>query len=152
MAPTDCSFRLRLAPTLEPDRRSLQPRRYRGPAQDFATITPLVLDRHTKSRGADQIAEISALIGRACRNIGLPEPVVVVPDKHSAIVGAVSARPSGNAPSWTRWQLTPALASRTLTHAVVRFAIPVEGPLILGAGRFLGMGLCLPNDAQRRDL
>ncbi|KPL54682.1 hypothetical protein ABB55_22670 [Prosthecomicrobium hirschii] len=141
---TGAPFRLRFSPTFEPDRRSLQSWRYRGPAQNYASVTPLVLDRHTKQRGDDLVAEVAASIAAACRNIGLPEPVLVVPDKHSAVDGVVSAWPSGRAPSWTRWRLPPALASRPLTHAVLHFDVPVEGPLILGAGRFLGMGLCLP--------
>jgi CRISPR-associated protein Csb2 len=43
-----------------------------------------------------------------------------------------------------RWRLPSSLASRFLTHAVIRFSEPVEGPVILGAGRFVGLGLCRP--------
>jgi len=35
-------------------------------------------------------------------------------------------------------------------HAVVEFSEPVRGPVIIGAGRFVGFGLCLPLDAERR--
>jgi CRISPR-associated protein Csb2 len=34
---------------------------------------------------------------------------------------------------------------------VIRFPEPVEGPVILGAGRFLGLGLCHPLDAKVDD-
>ena len=43
-----------------------------------------------------------------------------------------------------RWQLPRALDGRFLTHAIIRFSQPVEGPVILGAGRFVGLGLCRP--------
>jgi CRISPR-associated protein Csb2 len=33
-------------------------------------------------------------------------------------------------------------------HAVIQFGAPVEGPLVLGAGRYLGYGLCLPLDRK----
>jgi len=29
-------------------------------------------------------------------------------------------------------------------HADIQFAAPVRGPLLLGAGRYFGLGLCLP--------
>jgi CRISPR-associated protein Csb2 len=138
-------FGIALSPTFEPpDRRSLDPAVYTEPARSFATVTPIVLDRHLKADGPARAAEIAAQIAAASRNIGLPAPDVIVPGKHSAIEGAPPARPSGRAPSWMRWQLPVSLASRPLTHAVMRFPEPVEGPLILGAGRHVGLGFCRP--------
>lgn len=148
--PPGQAFSIVLAPTVEPSRWSLEPERYTATAETFATVTPIVLDRHLKATGAARQEEIAALIAEACRNIGLPEPEAVFPDKHSAITGAPSAAPSGHAPAWLRWRLPGALASRQLTHAVIRFARPVAGPLILGAGRFVGLGLCRPLDGGRR--
>lgn len=135
---------IHLSPTSEPRGWSLDPARYTRPAQMFATVTPIVLDRHLKEKGAAREEETAAQIAAACPNIGLPEPEVVVVGKHSAIEGAPSAYPSGNAPRWMNWRLPPSLASRQLIHAVIRFAEPVDGPVILGAGRFVGLGLCRP--------
>lgn len=137
---------IELSPTFEPPagKRSLDPARYTEPARIFATLTPIVLDRHLKAKGAERQDEIAAQIAAACRNIGLPEPDAVLPDKHSALEGAPSAYPSGRAPAWMRWRLPASLASRQLTHAVLRFPQPVEGPVLLGAGRFVGLGLCRP--------
>lgn len=145
-------FQINFSPTFEPDggRRSLDPALYCGPAHTFATVTPIVLDRHLKERGDAREDEVAAQIAGACRNIGLPEPETIVADKHSAFEGAPSAYPSGASPAWMRWRLPQSLASRQLTHAVVRFPLPIEGPLILGAGRFLGLGLCRPLDLKRR--
>jgi CRISPR-associated protein Csb2 len=132
--------------TLEPpaSKRSLDPSVYLHRARTFATITPIALDRHLRKEGQARENEIEAQIAAACRNIGLPEPVEVIAHKHSALEGVPSAYPSGKSPEWTRWRLPAALASRQLTHAVIRFAAPVEGPVILGAGRYVGLGFCRP--------
>lgn len=141
-------FAVDLSPTFEAPagRRSLDPSLYLGPARTFASVTPIVLDRHLKKKGAARQEEMTDQIATACCNIGLPEPETVVCDKHASIEGTASAMPSGKAPPWTGWRLPASLASRQLTHAVIRFAEPVHGPLLLGAGRFGGLGLYRPID------
>jgi CRISPR-associated protein Csb2 len=149
---SDSAFTVDLSPTFETPlgKRSLDPLLYAQSSQVFATITPIALDRHIKEKGEARHEEIATQIARCCRNIGLPEPDAVIPDKHSAMEGAPSAYPSGHSPSWTNWRLPPSLASRQLTHAVIRFAEHVEGPVILGAGRFVGLGLCRPIGNETR--
>jgi len=147
----DRTFCIGLSPTLERGKRSLDPMLYSARARTFATVTPIALDRHLKQNGEARQREIADQIAAACRNIGLPEPEDVVADKHAAVEGAPSAYPSGNSPAWMRWRLPPTLANRQLTHAVIRFAEPVEGPVFLGAGRFMGLGLCRPLDAEADD-
>jgi CRISPR-associated protein Csb2 len=153
--PRDRAFAIDLSLTFDPPGpASLDPARYTKPARVFATVTPIVLDRHLKRNGEARLQETAVQIAAACRNIGLPEPEAIVVDKHSAIEGAPSAYPSGKAPRWFNWRLPPSLASRQLTHAAIRFADPVDGPVVLGAGRFVGLGLCLPigrgvDDADR---
>jgi CRISPR-associated protein Csb2 len=150
--PSDRAFSVGLSPTFEPPtgKHSLDPALYTRSSQAFATVTPIALDRHLKEKGEARLAEIAAQIASACRNIDLPEPEEIVADKHSAIEGAPSAYPSGKSPAWMRWRLPQSLASRQLTHAVIRFAHPVEGPVILGAGRFIGLGLFRPLDKEER--
>ncbi len=144
----DQAFSVELSPSFEAGRRSLDPAFYLSRARTFATVTPIALDRHLKSRGDARQEEIQAQIAAACRNVGLSEPEVISADKHSAIEGAPSAYPSGKSPVWLRWRTPASLASRQLTHAVLRFPEPVDGPVILGAGRFLGLGLCRPLDSE----
>jgi CRISPR-associated protein Csb2 len=149
--PRERAFRIHLSPTFRAERASLDPAPYLGPGRTFATVTPIVLDRHLKERGPARCAEMVEQIVAACRKLGLPDPAAIAvdgsttpavfPDKHSSFEGAVSAWPSGHAPAWTRWRLPASLASRSLVHAVIRFAEPVEGPVMLGAGRFVGLGL-----------
>ena|ERR1700722_7168200 len=148
--PHDQAFSVALSPTFEAPKRSLDPTLYVNRARTFATVTPIVLDRHLKKKGEARQEEIKAQIVVACRNIGLPEPEEVVADKHSAFEGVPSAYPSGKSPSWTRWRLPRSIANRQLTHAVIRFAAPVDGPVLLGAGRFVGLGLCRPLDPEGR--
>jgi CRISPR-associated protein Csb2 len=135
---------IRLTPVTEPALAAQNPGLYVRAAKAFATVTPIVLDRRPEKSGDARAAEIEALIRRSCVNIGLPEPEIVIPDKHSALEGAVSARPSGKAPEWMTWRLPKSLADRPMIHAVLRFPTEVEGPVMLGAGRFVGLGLCRP--------
>jgi CRISPR-associated protein Csb2 len=142
-------FELSFTPSGESARRSLDPRPYVTTARTWATCTPIALDRHLKAKGnSEREEEIGALVRLACANVGLPEPERVAAGKHSAVQGAPAAYPSGRMPPWTRWRLPGSLASRQLTHAVIQLPEPVRGPVILGAGRFVGLGLCRALDPE----
>lgn len=144
-------FGLDLALAGEADglRRSLDPQEYTRPSRTFATVTPIVLDRHLKQKGEERQQEIIDQIIAACRHVGLPAPDIVVPDRHSAVEGAYSVPAPGASATVPRWHLPGALAHRQLTHAVLRFPEKVTGPVILGAGRFAGLGLCRPLDEKK---
>jgi CRISPR-associated protein Csb2 len=125
--------------------QSLQPERWCGVAARWATATPIALDRHLKNGLPPERDEDTAeQILRACERIGLPRPVAVRPAKHSAVRGAPPARPAGGNPRHVAWKRPDKLGARALVHAVIEFAQPVRGPVILGAGRFRGLGMCLP--------
>jgi CRISPR-associated protein Csb2 len=127
------------------DSKSLRPGRYVGAARVWASVTPIALDRHPKRAGDTEVSIIAA-----CERVGLPKPLRVVAGRHAAIQGAPPARPNAAAPNWTGWRLPAPLTGRRLTHAVIEFEEPVAGPVLLGAGRFVGLGLCLPlQDALR---
>ena len=132
---------LRLAPAGAALKRSLSPEPYLRPARVWASVTPIVLDRHLKGKGGGEIRD---MLAGACENAGLPRPD---PDriqigKHSAVEGAPPARPSSGAPPWTRWKVPESFATRSLVHAVIDFGRETAGPVLLGAGRFTGLGLC----------
>jgi CRISPR-associated protein Csb2 len=103
----------------------------------------VILDRFPK-KGAGK--DIDAIVSAACVNIGLPKPTEIGTYKHSAIVGAPSAFPAEAARRTQSWMFprTSPLSDRPRIHVVLTFNEPVEGPVILGAGRFQGLGLCLP--------
>ena len=132
---------LHLAPTVAPAIRSLSPAPYTESARVWASVTPIVLDRHLKRAGDSEIRE---LIAGACQNAGLwrPDPDRIQVGKHSAIEGVPPARPPAGAPSWTRWKTPESLATRSLVHAIIDFGRDTTGPVLLGAGRFTGLGLC----------
>lgn len=123
----------RLESAAEDRRRVLDPTVWVGPARRWATVTPIVLDRHPKREG-----DAEAVIARACEYAGLPVPVEVACRPVSTLRGVPHARDfpmySCGKPATQRWH----------THAVVVFGAPVSGPVALGRGRFRGYGLCRP--------
>ena len=132
---------LQLSPAGESSKRSLMPGPYQRPARVWASVTPVVLDRHLKGYDEGKIRE---LIADSCANVGLPrpDPDRIQVGKHSAIEGVPSAWPRPGAPPWTRWHVPQALSSRLLTHVAIDFGCEVAGPVMLGAGRYMGLGLC----------
>ncbi|MYK92121.1 MAG: type I-U CRISPR-associated protein Cas5/Cas6 [Synechococcus sp. SB0669_bin_8] len=132
---------LRLTPTGEEPKKSLLPGPYLKASSRWASVTPIVLDRHLKRKDD---AEIRELVASACENAGLPRPNPerIRVGKHSAVEGTPPARSLAGEPSWLRWRLPPLLETRWLTHATIDFGQQVEGPVLLGAGRFTGLGLC----------
>lgn len=122
---------------------SLRPSRYCREARVWSSATPVALDRHLKADGADRLREAEDVIRKSCERLGLP-PCEVRTHKHVAIQGAPSAWPLGGAPRWQNWARPDSLKARPLVHATLTFADPVRGPILLGAGRFFGLGLFLP--------
>jgi CRISPR-associated protein Csb2 len=104
----------------------------------WATVTPIVFDRHPKDRkGAATAEQTKNILADACANIGLPRPIAVEFGPVSMVRGVPHVRSfpplrrtDGSAPNYT--------------HAVLAFDTPIVGPLILGAGRYRGYGLCRP--------
>lgn len=136
----DGSWRLTLE--AETTRASLGFGRYARTARRWNTVLPVVLDRHPKDKPGNELADI---VARACRNVGLPASAIdrleVEIHKHSPVKGAPSVREV--------LQSVPAdspYRTRPFAHIALNFANPIRGPLILGAGRFRGLGLCLPVD------
>jgi len=138
--PLNESLYLATAP-LDMRKRSLSFQPYMKPSRIWASVTPIVLDRHLKRRSE---VEQQELIANACENSGLPRPRIdqIQIGKYSTIEGMPPARPLRGAPPWTRWKIPQSIASRPLVHAVVDFGQDISGPVLLGAGRFTGLGLC----------
>lgn len=126
---------------------SLRPGRYCGEARVWSSATPVALDRHLKSEGVDRLREAEEVIRTSCERLGLPSCSVRA-HKHAAIQGAPSAWPPGRAPRWQNWARPASLKARPLVHATLEFETPVRGPILLGAGRFFGLGLFLPRERR----
>jgi CRISPR-associated protein Csb2 len=104
----------------------------------WASVTPIAFDRHPKAKDpAAYQWEAAELIASACNSIGLPRPQQVVVTGVSAHLGAP--------PSYAFPRLTRKDGSeRRHAHAVLIFREPVVGPVLLGAGRYRGYGVCRP--------
>jgi len=113
-----------------------------GPASGattWASVTPIVLDRHGKSD--DPWGEAEETIKLACERIGLPRPIQVEVGPISRFVGAP---PTGGKRGGYPHLLRKDGGRRHQVHALLIFQQPVQGPLLIGAGRFRGYGLCRP--------
>lgn len=138
------SWRWRLAPATS-GLRSLDPARHVRPSRLWASATPVLLDRHLKSAGLpERSAEAEDMIRDACARVGLPDPAAVTLSKHAAIAGVPPARPAGGNPRWTGWARRKSFGARPFVHVRLVFNETVTGPVLLGAGRFHGLGLLLP--------
>lgn len=118
--------------------KSLHFSTYARASDAWASVTPVILDQHPKKKGPS----VEAVIAMACNRIGLPTPLEVRVGPVSAISGAPPVREFHGR--------SKQVDNRMRQHVVVRFDQPVRGPVILGAGRFMGLGLCIPlRDSKR---
>jgi CRISPR-associated protein Csb2 len=111
-------------------------------AMHWSTVTPVAFDHHPKSRErAEHQSQVAAMIGQCCDRIGLPPPREVVLTAVSAHFGAP---PAHEFPRLRRKDGT----ERRHSHAILVFDKPVCGPILLGAGRYRGYGVCRPMDGS----
>ncbi len=114
-------------------------------ARSWASATPVALDRnpgdlHARDpkKEAAAYAEAEASITSACERIGLPRPVRVTVMLAAPLVGGDKAR------HFPPFQTGKPPVRRVLVHATLAFDAPVKGPIMLGAGRYFGLGLFRP--------
>lgn len=109
-------------------------------ATHWSTVTPVAFDRHPKTEGrAEYQRETAAMIANACTRIGLPQPREVIVTQVSAHLGVP---PSFAFPRLRRKDGS----ERRHAHAIIVFERAVCGPMVIGAGRFRGYGVCRPMD------
>jgi CRISPR-associated protein Csb2 len=137
--------------TLRREERSLPPLALRpatwcGPSFVWASVTPVVLDRHPKHDQRTERAqwrnEVVTSIVQSCERQGLPRPDLIDVDKTSWQRGAPRSKPGPNGMPWLPGK--DGAAPRQQVHVLIQFPCEVQGPLLLGAGRFRGYGLCKP--------
>ena len=122
-------------------RQTLHPRTWTGPSRRWATVTPVCLDQHP--RGEDYWQQVESQIADGCERIGLPRPATVIAAPSPMFVGVPHGR---NMPRLSR---KPDGGAIRHTHAVILFDDPVRGPILIGAGRYRGYGLCRPLEQGR---
>lgn len=123
---------------------------WRRQSRRWASATPIALPTHPGNLGKGSAAARSKAWAKAeqavvdsCRHIELPEPTEVNVSLAPLIPGA---RPAPTFPAFRQPGLGGKPVARRLVHASVAFEHPVTGPVVLGAGRYLGLGLMRPMD------
>jgi len=113
-----------------------------GGATHWSTVTPIAFDRHPKTANRSSYQrEVAEMIAEACIRIGLPAPRDVIVTFVSAHLGVP---PAHAFPKLQRKDGSP----RRHAHAILVFEQPVRGPLLLGAGRYRGYGVCRPLERE----
>lgn len=105
----------------------------------WTSVTPIALDRHSKHGRFDD--ETKEQIALACTHIGLPRPSKVLISSTGFLTGVPHAH---SVPALRRKDGS----ARRQVHVCLEFPEAVRGPVLIGAGRFRGYGLCMP---YRRD-
>lgn len=135
------------AETLTVAAQALQPKTYGAAFRHWATLTPVAFGHYPKKTPGK---DVLAVIGQSCLDIGLPQPVSAEIVPGSPFNGAPLAklyRQNGDL------QKISYLKDKMLAHVALSFDEPVQGPIVLGAGKFLGLGVCRPDyNRERRAL
>lgn len=109
--------------------RAADPARWHGPATRWATVFPAVHERRRKQLSLADVADW-------CEHAGLPQPTAFRESRGPFIPGGIDLAPSE--------VVRPGRPARPYSHFEIDFASPVTGPVIIGAGRQFGLGLCAP--------
>jgi CRISPR-associated protein Csb2 len=106
------------------------PERWRKGSRRWISATPVVLDRHPKNPSKTEAEVLSCL-----RTVGLPEPAGLTISVEPLMPGAARLRPL---------DLPQRCHKKLFRHVAVTFDRVVNGPILVGAGRYLGVGLLAP--------
>lgn len=124
--------------TLRPATWTAQP----DGATHWSTVTPIAYDNHPKAKEkAAYLAEVAGMIRKGCERIGLPAPREVIVTPVSSHLGTPPAH------AFPRLRRKDG-SERRHTHAILIFDQSVRGPILLGAGRYRGYGLCRPMEVD----
>ncbi len=132
-----------------PPLAGLRPGTWCRAARRWASATPVALDRNPGDLGrggrdrqvkAWRLAEEAVAL--ACERIGLPRPARVLAASAGSLHGTQSAH------AFPPFPPDPRKTRRVKIHARIEFAEPVRGPILLGAGRYFGLGLFRPVDSE----
>lgn len=103
--------------------------RWRRGSDHWVSVTPVVLDRYPHK------GDVKQEVARSCVLVGLPEPRDIIVSTAPLVAGGIRMRPR-DLPEQSRGKL--------FRHVELRFDHKVAGPVLLGAGRYLGVGLMAP--------
>lgn len=122
-------------------RRTLARSTWARPAREWRSVTPVLFDEFPDDRYAGRT--FGDLVRRYCDEIGLPSPREVTISPYPSVTGAAPVFEYKKQPQRReQWRYS--------AHATLIFDKKVRGPVLLGAGRYFGMGLMRPM-ADRRE-
>ena len=136
----ECAIELE---TRERSPKNLDPDTWTRESCVWASVTPVVLNRHFD--GKDKWERAAESVKDMCGHIGLPRPREVLLHPVSLVEGVPHAR------EYPQLMRKNGGGRRSHNHAVIVFDEPVRGPVIVGAGRFRGYGLCRPMNEKEGD-
>jgi CRISPR-associated protein Csb2 len=126
-------------------KEALDPMRWCRASTRFITATPIALDKNPGNLRSNQdgtarkaALEAQRSISDACLRVVGVQPVSVEVSLAPLLPGAQHVR------DFLPWPGRPGRTPRVRVHADICFEERVRGPLLLGAGRYFGLGLCLP--------
>lgn len=129
----------------EDSRATLRASTWARPSTHWASATPVALDRHPGAlhdadagRRAAAFASARESVAESVERIGLPSPIEIDVVRSCVLPGTAKPR------VYPRFPIDTRRPQRVLVHVRLVFAEPVRGPVLLGAGRYQGLGLCLP--------
>jgi CRISPR-associated protein Csb2 len=111
--------------------KSFQTVAYTSASQWWATVTPILCDRFPKEKDGERLEDI---IAQSVERVVGVRPVRIWADKTSKHLGVP---PSHEFPNRRK----PDDQARHRVHTAIEFDREVRGPLIVGAGRYHGLGL-----------
>ncbi len=113
--------------------KGLQASTWSRASHTWASVTPIALDRWPKrKKPAEEI------VADSLTALGLPQPTRVSCSGHSPVKGAANPR-----------KYPSRRGNRFISHAVIEWSEPIAGPLLIGADRYFGSGLCRPTVERR---
>ena len=129
--------------------RSLRPGIWIRSSRRWVSATPIALPRHPGDLGRGQTHVAQAKGWRKAEDImrlafdhaGLPQPVDLQVANHSFVKGV---RAASMFPAFYQKRKDGRSVRRQLVHASAVFEDIVSGPLMIGSGRFMGLGLMKP--------
>jgi CRISPR-associated protein Csb2 len=111
---------------------ALQSFTWTQPSRVWTTVTPIMLPQFPRRELTTE-----DVVTQACVNAGYPKPIAVRVTVAPLMEGVPHSRSFHVKPREHR-------PPRPLTHAEIEFAIAVRGPVLVGAGRYAGYGVCRP--------
>ncbi|MBX3209801.1 MAG: type I-U CRISPR-associated protein Cas5/Cas6 [Labilithrix sp.] len=130
----------------EASNATLLPRTWCKRSRRWSSATPVALDRNPGDlrspdprKQARAYEEAEETIATACQHIGLPRPALVTAMASAPLAGGDKTR------QFSPYATGKPPIQRVLLHATLTFDSPVEGPILLGSGRYLGLGLFRPS-------